>query len=84
MLRSSAVRQIPVNERDRHGTFAHSRCAALDRIVPDVAGGEKAGNVGFEVIRRAVEGPAIRPRTFLQEVGAGDQIARFISHHAGL
>src|SRR6185503_21376545 len=80
----SAAGQIPVHEHDRHCAFAHGGCAALDRAMADVAGSEKTGDVGFEVVRWAVEWPSVGPLVVSQEIRPSHEIACFIACHAGL
>jgi hypothetical protein len=53
----SALHQIPVDEGDCHGAFADRRGKALDRPMTHVSGGEDARDVGFQIIRLAIEPP---------------------------
>jgi hypothetical protein len=57
---SSTFRQIMMGERHCHGTLTYCGSATFHGTVANVAGGKESGNVGFEIIRIAIQRPSLR------------------------
>ncbi len=73
-----------MDEGHRHRPFSYRRGTTLHRAVPDIAGGKDARNVCLQVIRITVQLPVVGRSAILHQVGAGDEVAGFVAHHADL
>ena len=65
-----------------HRAFADGRRAALHGAMAHIARGEHTGNVGLQVVRIAVQRPALGRRSIEQQVRSCDQIAGCIALNA--
>ncbi len=73
--------QISVHQHDGHGALAHGRGDALGRLGPRVAGHEDAGNAGLQVVREAVQSPALGPFPLDGQVRACHHEPALIARH---
>src|SRR5688572_5802086 len=64
------LRQHPMHERHRDGSFSNSRRDALRASDSHITDGEHARQARLEQVRRASEGPLRRGEVFRQQVGA--------------
>ncbi len=69
------VRQILVDERDRHASLANGRRNTFDRAQPHIAARKNAGDARFEKIGIA----AVRPATGLLQIVTGQNISASIT-----
>lgn len=64
-----------MNECDGHRAFADGGSATLHGAVANVARCKLSRDVGFQIVRIAVEGPVFNGFSIASEVSTGEQVA---------
>ena len=68
-----------MDELHGHRSFADSGSHAFHRTVPHIAHGKKAGNIGLQQERIAVERPALGALAVPYQVGAGEDESALVA-----
>ena len=79
LLRRLARGEVAVHECDSHCAFADGRSAALHRAVANISGCELPWNVGFQIVRFAIERPSVDGFSVAAEVNTGEQVAALVA-----